>query len=485
MPDRDLMSVYAESRPTRRYYGAYAIFCTGYTLDTFDFYVVGFLLAVLGPAWHLTYGQSGLILLSAGAGSFAGALVCGGLADAFGRKAVLVPSTVLCGVGAASAALVSDHAWEMFALLRFLVGFGLAGVATTQMVLLVETTPLHYRTRLVGFPHVAASRGALIASISAASMLNVLGWRGVAVLGLVPLLIVVALTMLIIPESAQWLISKGRFAKARRSIAALMQVPAESLPLDARLSTTIAPSAKFRELLAYPWLLLLVVVAWAGLSTAGFGVYLWGPTITAALLHITPSEAAHYFVMVASAGILGRVLFSLLPIWIGRKNAGAIFGFGITATMTAAAFTAHQSLFGVPSFIVFIVIGALFFDGGYCIVGPYTVEIFPTQMAGRAMGLGQAANGVGKVAGPLVLALIAGSGNVLSPHATVAAVLPSFLFLAACGLAVAIGFTFFAPQDVSERAMRAAKKRGRGQETTPQPTTPRPRIETELQAPQP
>jgi putative MFS transporter len=316
-------------------------------------------------------------------------------------------------------------------------------------------------------------------------MLNVLGWRGVAVLGLVPLLIVVALTMLIIPESAQWLISKGRFAKARRSIAALMQVPAESLPLDARLSTTIAPSAKFRELLAYPWLLLLVVVAWAGLSTAGFGVYLWGPTITAALLHITPSEAAHYFVMVASAGILGRVLFSLLPIWIGRKNAGAIFGFGITATMTAAAFTAHQSLFGVPSFIVFIVIGALFFDGGYCIVGPYTVEIFPTQMAGRAMGLGQAANGVGKVAGPLVLALIAGSGNVLSPHATVAAVLPSFLFLAACGLAVAIGFTFFAPQDASEKAMRAAKKGGRGQETTPQPTTPQPGMETELQAPQP
>jgi hypothetical protein len=53
----------------------------------------------------------------------------------------------------------------------------------------------------------------------------------------------------------------------------------------------------------------------------------------------------------------------------------------------------------------------------------------PLERAGR---LTQAANGVGKIAGPLCLALIAGTSNLITPKATIEAVTPAFLFLAAC-----------------------------------------------------
>ena len=450
---RDLLNLYASSRPTKRYFSAFSVFCLGFTLDFFDFYLVGFLLAVLGPGWHLTYGESSLILLSAGAGAIVGSLFSGSLADSLGRKRVLLISTTICGLGAGAVAFLPEGAWLLFAALRFIVGCGLAGAATTQTVLLVEHTPASYRTRLTGFPLIAASVGSLIASISAATFLHAFGWRGVAALGFAPLLVTLS-AALFVPESGQWLISKGRLGEARNVFARLLGMDAADLPTmttAANVTAAPAPSGRISELFLFPGRTLLVVVTWAALSTAGYGVYLWGPTIVALLLKIPPAEAARYFIVIALAGIAGRLLFSLLPRWMTRRKVCAIFGFGIAVSLGAAGLGAQQTVAGFPLFVAMVAVGALFFDGGWCVVGPYSVEIFPTRLAARAIGVGQAANGIGKILGPLCLAVIAGTGNVITPRATTDAVLPAFLFLAGCGLVIGILFAVLAPADASER----------------------------------
>ena len=61
-------------------------------------------------------------------------------------------------------------------------------------------------------------------------------------------------------------------------------------------------------------------------------------------------------------------------------------------------------------------------------------------MGARSSGLGQTANGVGKILGPFSLALIAGTSNIVSPKATEEAVFPAFLFLAFCMLLVGLSF---------------------------------------------
>jgi putative MFS transporter len=53
----------------------------------------------------------------------------------------------------------------------------------------------------------------------------------------------------------------------------------------------------------------------------------------------------------------------------------------------------------------------------------------------------QACNGIGKILGPLVLAVIAGSGNLVTPKATTAAILPAFIVLAGCAVVVGLCFT--------------------------------------------
>jgi MFS transporter, putative metabolite:H+ symporter len=366
---------------------------------------------------------------------------------------VLLISTTICGFGAGAVAFLPEGAWLGFAALRFLVGCGLAGAATTQTVLLVEHTPASYRTRLTGFPFIAASVGSLIASISAATLLHAFGWRGVAALGFAPLLVTLFAT-LFVPESGQWLISKGRFSEARNVFALLLGVDADDLPTMTTATSVTnapAPNGRISELLLFPGRTLLVIVTWAALSTAGYGVYLWGPTIVALLLKISPAEAARYFIVVALAGIAGRLLLSLLPRWMTRRRVCALFGFGIALSLGVAGLGAQHTVAGFPFFVAMVAVGALFFDGGWCVIGPYSAEIFPTRLAARAIGVGQAANGIGKILGPLCLAVIAGTGNVITPRATTDAVLPAFLFLAGCGLLIGILFAVLAPADASER----------------------------------
>jgi putative MFS transporter len=56
----------------------------------FDFYLIGFVLAFIIGGWHLTYGQSGAILLSSGIGAPIGSLFWGWMADKIGRRTVMI-----------------------------------------------------------------------------------------------------------------------------------------------------------------------------------------------------------------------------------------------------------------------------------------------------------------------------------------------------------------------------------------------------------
>jgi putative MFS transporter len=92
--------------------------------------------------------------------------------------------------------------------------------------------------------------------------------------------------------------------------------------------------------------------------------------------------------------------------------------------------------------IVLVAASAFFVEGNFSNLAPYTVEQYGVRLGARSSGLGQAANGVGKILGPLALALIAGSDNIVSPKATAEAVLPAFIFLGVGMLLVAGAFAF-------------------------------------------
>jgi putative MFS transporter len=151
--------------------------------------------------------------------------------------------------------------------------------------------------------------------------------------------------------------------------------------------------------------------------------------------------AAGYFVFVAASGVAGKIVVSVVSPLLGRRRCGQLWGFAAAISLVAAAYFSNTFINGVPLLVVFLCCSTFGIDGSFSNLAPYTVEVFGVRLGARSSGLGQAANGVGKILGPLSLALIAGTGNIVSPHATAAAVLPAFMFLGFAMLCVGLSFS--------------------------------------------
>src|SRR6201996_3277975 len=267
----DLVTLYDGAPLNARYWITLALGITSSVFDYFDYFLVGFLVAVLAPMWHLTFGQTSIMLLSAGVGAIVGSLVWGALSDRWGRKTLLVAGVLLCASSAGSISIIPDNAWILFSALRFGVGFGVGAVAAVAVPLIVEYTPTRHRTILTSATVIPVSLGILTASLTAATLLQQIGWRGLAALGFIPLLPAV-LIALILPESVRWLVTRGRYAEARRIVGRTLSVPPQTLPGPANDTApgrhSVVSAGSFAEMLAQPRLFWLTVIVWFGASTA-------------------------------------------------------------------------------------------------------------------------------------------------------------------------------------------------------------------------
>src|SRR5581483_4126694 len=129
---QDWLDAIEKSRLTPRYYATIVLIVLQEMFEFYDFFLVGYLVSVLAPGWHLTYGQSALMLLSSGVGAIAGATVGGKFADLVGRKRMIWGGGFVFALGAAGIALIPDGAWIEFSLLRFVVGAGSMAATTAQ-----------------------------------------------------------------------------------------------------------------------------------------------------------------------------------------------------------------------------------------------------------------------------------------------------------------------------------------------------------------
>ncbi|HYA07672.1 MAG TPA: MFS transporter [Xanthobacteraceae bacterium] len=408
-------------------------------LEFFDYFVIGFVLAFIVGPWKLTYGESAVILLSSGIGAMIGAYVWGWAADRIGRRKVFIATVLNFSLASGVLALTPEGGWLFLSIFRFFVGFGVGGLYCVDLPLVQEFMPTSKRGRIGGIVTAAIPLGTLLGALLGGYLAPVVGWRGLFVVGLFP----AALTLLIrawVPESPRWLIRMGRFEEARKSLAWALEMDPNQIDL-----TTVRSEprqAAWSELFKHPRSLFVSWLGNLGTQTGIYGLTLWVPTLFVQILGVTPPQASRLMIAVTLGGFVGRLSFSYLSDAIGRRASGGLLGLGAAVMLVLTAYL-HDVFIGTASLFWLLTIAAYFFaDGGFAIVGPYAAEVWPAGLRTSGMGSAYGFGGLGKIIGPLGLALIVGSSNVVTPQASVAMIGPAFLYLAGWYLLAGIVYYF-------------------------------------------
>lgn len=411
----------------------------GDLLEFFDFFLIGFVLAFIVGPWQLTFGKSAVILLSSGFGAMFGAVFYGWLADRIGRRKVFMMTVINFSLATGILAFTPENAWIFLTVFRFIIGFGAGGLYCVDLPLAQEFVPTSKRGMVGGLVTSTVPLGILLGSVLAATMTPIVGWRGLFAIGMLPGL----LTLLIrvwVPESPRWLLQMGRPEEARRSLAWALELDPADLPLSA--PAPLRPS-KLADLFGYPRSLAVSWITNLGAQTGYYGLHLWAPTLLVQLLGVLPERAAFLMIFVNLAGFGGRIVFSILSDVIGRRISGGIFGFGAAIVLVLAALEHDVFIAGMSVFWLLLIATNLFADGGFAIVGPYAAEVWPSTLRTTGMGSAYGFGGVGKVIGPLGLAIIVGSTNIITPEASIAAIVPAYLYVGSWFALAGVVFLFF------------------------------------------
>lgn len=410
----------------------------GDMLDFFDYYLIGFVLAFIVGPWKLTYGESAIVLLSSGLGAIPGAMFWGWMADKIGRRKVFIATILNFSVATGIMALTPNHGWVFLTFFRFIVGFGVAGLYSVNLPLVQEFVPTAKRGSIGGLVTACIPLGSFLGAALGAFLAPIVGWRGLFVVGLLPAMI----TLLIIkwaPESPRWLIRMGRHEEARRSLAWALEIDPKKIELPATLPE-IEKATPWRDLFKHPRSLALSWLTSLGNQTGGYGIILWAPTLFVLILKITPPEASFLFLFVSIGGFVGRLVFSYLADRFGRRTLGMLESFGAVIPMALAGYMHDWFIGSLSVFWLLIIADRFFGDGGYAIVGPYSAEVWPSDLRATGMGSAYGIGSVGKILGPLGLALIVGSSDVVSPKATLDALVPAMLYLSSWYLISGLAF---------------------------------------------
>lgn len=412
----------------------------GDALEFFDFFLIAFVFAFLIGPWKLTFGQTAVVFLSSGIGAILGAYVWGWIADRIGRRKVFIGTVLNFSIATGLLYFTPDNGWGYLTIMRFFVGFGVGGLYCVDLPLVQEFMPSSKRGWIGGLVTCVIPIGVGLGAVLGA-FLGADQWRLLFAIGVLPALVVL-LVRLWVPESPHWLARQGRLEEARKSLAWALQVDPSTLPLP-RPEETKVVQTNWLDLFKYPRSLLVSWLGNAGAQTGAYGIALWAPSLFVLLLKVTPQEASKMMILLTATSFIGRISFSWLSEVIGRRNCGGLLGLGAGVLIIVAGYNYDATLFGLSAFWLILAAAMFFVDGGFAIVGPYAAEIWPSHLKTSGMGSAYGFGGIGKILGPVGLALIVGSSNYLKPDVPLTEIPTAFVYLGCWFLMAGVVYYFF------------------------------------------
>ncbi|WP_241579285.1 MFS transporter [Rosenbergiella nectarea] len=312
-------------------------------LDAFDFFILVFVLSDLAGYFNTSVTDISVAIMLTLAVRPVGALIFGRLAEKYGRRPILMFNVALFSVFELLSAW--SPTFTIFLALRVVYGVAMGGIWGVASSLAMETIPDRSRGLMSGIFQAGYPCGYLLASIIFGLFYEHVGWRGMFLIGALPVLLLPFIYFKV-PESPVWLASK-----ARKESHALLPIIKSHLRLCGYL-----------------------VVLMACFNFFSHGTQDLYPTF----LKVQHQFDAHTVSIIAIcyniAAMLGGVFFGVLSEKIGRKKAIMIAAFLALPVLPLWAFASGSVMIGVGAFLMQFMV-----QGAWGVIPSWLTELVPAN----------------------------------------------------------------------------------------------------------
>jgi len=394
---------------------------------------LGFVMPGLIEEYGVTKAEASGVPFFALVGTVCGSILWGIIADIYGRKASILLSAVVF-VGTSICGAMPSLLWNE--IMCFLMGAGAGGMLPVTYALLAETMPSRHRGwALVLVGGLGAVGGYFAASGFSYLLVPDWSWRIMWLINLPTGLLLVFMGGLI-PESAKFLLARGRDAEAQRIMARFGTVSHKLAENEEDTDDTFAhhharhdgtePKLWTGGLIGKTAALTISALAWGLIN---FGLLLWLPHDLVSKgysMELSSRLLAESALIAFPTVFLCTLMYSR---WSTKWSLAAMLALTFAGLVWVLLLESHAG--GSPVFpVALLIIGS---NGILAILLPYASESYPLKVRGRATGWIAACT---KAGGVLAQTL---SITALVPPLGIAAGMIIVPILAALGLFVRFG----------------------------------------------
>lgn len=365
-------------------------------MDGFDYMIISVSAPEIMKEWNVGTEPFGVVFSAAFVGYLFGALACGALSDAIGRKKTLIIGACIFSVG--TLLVYFAHSVEVLIPMRVFAGIGIGGAVPCAITLTSEYSPLKGRGKYVSVMYSGFLIGTVLAGYAAALMLDSVGWRPLFLVGFFGPAIAIMILAFKLPESARWLASKSNDARHRETLVGIVQrlQPGIQTGPETQFVSADAKSEKrsFGELFAGR-LLWVTPVIWALYLISSIAVFFfgsWSPQLLV-VKGFTSSTAAFISgsnsILVAAGCLLSGFFFD---------KAG--FRWGAVLYVIAGVCVIFMGDMGPAGFVFLLFASAFFINSAHMDVTILAPIVYPSSCRNRGAGTAVAIARLGAIAGP-------------------------------------------------------------------------------------
>jgi MFS family permease len=358
-------------------------------VEAWDLYSIAFVLIFIRDQYHPDPFMLGLAAAGTQGGALVGALIGGWLSDKIGRRIMFLATMVMFIVLALAQAFVPSVGWLI--VIRFLLGVPLGSDISTGYTYIMESMAKGER-------EVMGNRWQFMFAIGEVLTLAVIAiflildldhetvWRVTLGLGALPALIILIMRH-DVPETAVWLVQKGRFKEAKLVAQQMYHDNLDMLPNEDIVVPKARPSAFLADLRKDPIRWRATIYGWIACfaQASEFSTFAFYLPVLFAMVGVSSILGNNLVTMAlfAFAAISGWVGPLLTP-KIGHRGIG-IAGFSIVLVSllvaAAALYTDHKY---VLPFAAAAMLWGHYWDASNCMTIP-TMMARP-QYRGTASG---------------------------------------------------------------------------------------------------